>query len=265
MREQDPNPDQDWSQLEDAFPVSACRLLHPEGARRPRHAEYGPRAHPPVGLAILQADRGRCDPLPERHEPRGGPGHSQPLPLHPAVGKRVRRLPESLGRIRAQAAGGERAEPAAHPRGSRGLVGPGYSADQHAVPERPAHARLRQGVAHAHGVQAVYAYAPEPLLVDPPTPRRQAVEPEQLPHGHDPGAWRRGGHPGAHALQGHVLPYLGGALLGEGLRLRGVHEVQETHQRPAGGSQPDPQPALHALVVADHQPRQRLRWLPGPA
>lgn len=25
----------------------------------------------------------------------------------------------------------------------------------------------------------------EPILVDPPAPRRQIVEPQQLPHGHD--------------------------------------------------------------------------------
>jgi hypothetical protein len=46
--------------------------------------------------------------------------------------------------------------------------------------------------------------------------RRQAVEPQQLPHGRDPGAGRRGGHPGAHAVQGHLLPDLGGSVLGEG-------------------------------------------------
>lgn len=42
-------------------------------------------------------------------------------------------------------------------------------------------------------------------------------------------------------------------------------QVQEAHQRAALGAQPDPQPPLHALVVADDQPRQRLRRLPGPA
>ena len=53
----------------------------------------------------------------------------------------------------------------------------------------------------------------EPVLVDSPAPRRKAVEPEQLPHGHDPGPRRGGGHPGTHPLQGHLLPHLGGTLL----------------------------------------------------
>ena len=35
----------------------------------------------------------------------------------------------------------------------------------------------------------------ESVLVDSSTPRRQAVEPEQLPHGHDPGPRWGGGHP----------------------------------------------------------------------
>ena len=53
----------------------------------------------------------------------------------------------------------------------------------------------------------------ESVLVDPPASRRQAVEPEQLPHGHDPGPGRCGGHPGAHSVQGNLLPHLGGSLL----------------------------------------------------
>jgi pre-mRNA-processing factor 8 len=35
-----------------------------------------------------------------------------------------------------------------------------------------------------------------------------AVEPEQLSHGRDSGARRRGGHSGAHAVQGHLLSNL---------------------------------------------------------
>lgn len=73
------------------------------------------------------------------------------------------------------------------------------------------------------------------------------------------------GHPGAHPLQGDVLPDVGGAVLGEGLRVRGEHEVQEADQRPAVGAEPDPQPPLHAVVVADHQPCQRVRRLPSAA
>ena len=45
--------------------------------------------------------------------------------------------------------------------------------------------------------------------VDAPAPRRQALELEQLPDGHDPGAGRRRRYPGTHAVQGHVLPDLG--------------------------------------------------------
>lgn len=49
------------------------------------------------------------------------------------------------------------------------------------------HPGVRQGVARAHGLQAVPDPATEPLLVDSPAPRWQAVEPQQLPHGYDPG------------------------------------------------------------------------------
>ena len=105
----------------------------------------------------------------------------------------------------------------------------------------------------------------EPLLVDTPAPRRQAVEPEQLPHGRDPGAWWRRGHSGAHAVQGHVLPHVGGSVLGEGQRVRGEHEVQEADQRPEDRSEPDPEPTLHAVVVADDQQGQRVRGFPGAA
>lgn len=53
----------------------------------------------------------------------------------------------------------------------------------------------------------------EPVLVDTSASRREALEPEQLPHGYDPGPWWSGGHPGAHSLQGHLLPHVGGSLL----------------------------------------------------
>lgn len=53
----------------------------------------------------------------------------------------------------------------------------------------------------------------ESVLVDPPEARRQTVEPEQLPHRHDPGSGRRGGHPRTHTLQRHLFPHLGGSLL----------------------------------------------------
>jgi hypothetical protein len=48
-------------------------------------------------------------------------------------------------------------------------------------------------------------------------------------------------------------------------RLRGVHEVQKADQRAALGAQPDPQPPLHAVVVAHDQPRQCVHWLPRAA
>lgn len=53
----------------------------------------------------------------------------------------------------------------------------------------------------------------ESVLVDTSAPRREALEPEQLPHGYDPGTWWSGGHPGAHTLQGHLLPHVGGSVL----------------------------------------------------
>lgn len=53
----------------------------------------------------------------------------------------------------------------------------------------------------------------EPVLVDAPAPRWQTLEPEQLPHGHDPGSGWSGRDPGAHTLQGHLLPHMGGSLL----------------------------------------------------
>lgn len=49
------------------------------------------------------------------------------------------------------------------------------------------HPGVRQGMARAHGLQAVPDPQTEPVLVDSPAPRRQAVEPQQLPHGYDPG------------------------------------------------------------------------------
>ena len=59
----------------------------------------------------------------------------------------------------------------------------------------------------------------QPVLVDAPAARWQAVEPQQLPHRRDPGARRRRGHPRAHAVQGDVLPHVGGSVLGEGFGL----------------------------------------------
>lgn len=58
---------------------------------------------------------------------------------------------------------------------------------------------------------------------------------------------------------------MGRAVLGKGVGLRGVYEVPAAHERAARGAKPDSQPALHALVVANHQPRQRVHRLPGAA
>ena len=251
--------------LAHAAALPSGRLLHAQGDWRAGHALDGPRPHSTERPALLEADRRRHHPFPLGHEPRRGPTDPQPLPVHVALGVRVCGLAARVGRVRAQAAGGERAEPTAHARRSGGLVGSGHPAHQHALPKRPAHARVRQGVARAHSVQGVPDHAPEPVLVDASAARRQAVEPEQLPHRHDPGPGRRRGDPRTYALQGHVLPHMGRPLLGEGERLRGVDEVQEAHERAALGPQPDPEPALHALVVAHDQPRQRLRRLSGAA
>lgn len=51
----------------------------------------------------------------------------------------------------------------------------------------PPHPSVRQGMASADGLQAVPDPEAEPLLVDAPAPRREALEPQQLPHGYDPG------------------------------------------------------------------------------
>lgn len=59
----------------------------------------------------------------------------------------------------------------------------------------------------------------EPVLVDTPAPRWQTLEPEQLPHGYDPGSGWGGRDPGAHPLQGHLLPHVGGSLLVRGTLL----------------------------------------------
>src|SRR5690606_16693079 len=62
VREQDPDTRQDRPQLEDALALPARRLLHPEGARRPRHALHGPRAHPPVRPPLLEAGTSPSSP-----------------------------------------------------------------------------------------------------------------------------------------------------------------------------------------------------------
>ena len=112
-------------------------------------------------------------------------------------------------------------------------------------------------MARAHRLQTVPSTEAKPFLVDSPASRRQAVEPEQLPNRHDPGARWCGGHSRAHPLQGNLLPNVGGSLLGEGERLRGVNEIQEVDERTAIRSQPDSQQTIHPLVVTHHQQSKR--------
>src|SRR5699024_2782473 len=44
---------------------------------------------------------------------------------------------------------------------------------------------------------------------------------------------------------------------------RRVDEVQKAHQCAEIRFEPDSQPSVHALVVSDYQPCQRVRWFPG--
>lgn len=46
MREQNPDPYQNRSQLENAFAFPACRFLHTQGIGRSWNAIYGPCAYP---------------------------------------------------------------------------------------------------------------------------------------------------------------------------------------------------------------------------
>jgi hypothetical protein len=50
-----------------------------------------------------------------------------------------------------------------------------------------------------------------------------------------------------------------------GIRFRREHEIQEAHERPTFRSQSNSQQTFHALVVADYQQSQRIRWFPGAA
>ena len=48
VREQDPDPDQDRAQLQDALALPPGGVLHPQGARGAGDAEYGTRLDPSV-------------------------------------------------------------------------------------------------------------------------------------------------------------------------------------------------------------------------
>ena len=61
-------------------------------------------------------------------------------------------------------------------------------------------------------------------------------------------------------IPGHLLPHLGGSVLGARLWIRRVDEVQEADQRAALGSQPDSESSVHPLVVSYDQQGQR-EWL----
>eukprot|EP00954_Amorphochlora_amoebiformis_P009654 751248-Amorphochlora_amoeboformis.AAC.1 len=129
----------------------------------------------------------------------------------------------------------------------------------------PPHTGVRQGVEDPHRVEDVPGSKAKPFLVDASETRRKAMEPQQLSYGCHPGPGRCRRHPRAHTIQGYLLPHLGGSFLGEGLRIRRVHEVQEAYQCPAIRSEPDPEPSLHTVVVTDHQPRQCVRRVPSAA
>lgn len=58
MREQDPDANQDRSQLENAVAVPARRVLHAQGAGRTRYAVYGPRVDS-TGEIITDIERNR--------------------------------------------------------------------------------------------------------------------------------------------------------------------------------------------------------------
>lgn len=46
---------------------------------------------------------------------------------------------------------------------------------------------------------------------------------------------------------------MGGSVLGASIWVRGIHEVQEAHERAEIWSESDSEPAIHALVVANNQ------------
>jgi hypothetical protein len=64
-------------------PFSITALLPPPtaGAGRAGHAVHGPRAHPAVGPALLQADGPGRHALPRGHDARRGHAHPKPLPV----------------------------------------------------------------------------------------------------------------------------------------------------------------------------------------
>ena len=70
VREQDPDSDQDRTQLQDALALPPGRVLHPQGARGAGDAEYGARLDPPVGSEVEQADGRRDHSLPIGDESR---------------------------------------------------------------------------------------------------------------------------------------------------------------------------------------------------
>lgn len=73
--------------------------------------------------------------------------------LFAGVGGGVYRFAASVGGVRAEEAGGERAEPPLDIGRLERQLGPRHSAHQHPLPERQTHARLRQRMARTHRVQ----------------------------------------------------------------------------------------------------------------
>lgn len=208
-----------------------------------------------------QADRRRHHSLPLRNEPRRGHLDSQPLyvltafepgsplttfsrrPLHPALGGRVPRLGARLVGVRAQAQGGERAEPSSHARGFGGQLGSRNSSnvsafdcsclcnslifsfrsntlfqkDRHTLAydkgwrtrtEWKCYQLLKHKCVPARQVlvAACADLLAQPVLVDFAAPRRQALAAQQLPRRCHRRARRSRRYPRTHALQGDVLP-----------------------------------------------------------
>ena len=161
--------------------------------------------------------------------------------------------------------------------------------------EGPPHAGVRQGLARAHRPQAVPGAQEPAVLLDLPEVRTPcACVTAHADRRHDGKLWNLnnyrtdmiqalGGVEGIleHTLfRGTYFPTWEGLFWEKARcaacyahlpasrplqRLRGVNEIQEADQRPALRSQPDPEPSLHVVVVANNQPRQRLRRLPSAA
>ena len=89
------------------------------------------------------------------HESRRRPTDSEPVPIHQPVGLGVRGLATGVGRVRAEATGGQHAEPETDAGGLGGLLGPRHPPHQHPFPKGQTHPRLRQGLARQDRIQGL--------------------------------------------------------------------------------------------------------------